>query len=58
MDALGITLAILIGLAVLVGIAIFGFAAWFIFKTFKKVSQGQKDFDRNWNNDSWNRFKK
>lgn len=48
MDALGITLAILIGLAVLVGIAIFGFAAWFIFKTFKKVHQGEKEFDQRW----------
>ena len=48
MDALGIVLAVAIGLAVLAGIAVFGFAVWFIFKVFRQVFKGQKEFDKRW----------
>lgn len=46
MDALGITLAILIGLSVLLGIAVFVAAGIFIYKTYKKTKSGYKDFNR------------
>jgi hypothetical protein len=55
MDALGIVLAVLIGLVVLAGIAFFGFVAWFIFKTFRRVFSDQKEFDTRWSEGPFNR---
>lgn len=55
MDALGIVLAVAIGLAVLLGVAFFGFVAWMIFKTFRRVFEGQKEFDKRWNEGPFNR---
>jgi hypothetical protein len=55
MDALGIVLAILVGLAVLIGIAFFGFVVWFIYKVFRQVFNGHKEFDKRWNEGPFNR---
>lgn len=58
MDALGITIAVLLVLGAVLFIGLFVFVSVFIFKQFKKIQREHDEFDKRWNSNAWDRFKK